>query len=1236
LQNTLLAIGFAIIAAIVAALVGPWLIDWNSHKAAIEAEATRILGQPVTISGDLSIRLLPSITIDARDVTIGGPGHSARIGRLHGELRVAPLLRGEAALTALHLRDADITWSGGASIGQLLTAEDITIENGRLSALDATGATWLIGERMMLKGEARGLRGPVRLEGRMATDGRAVTVQALVSLPEQGGLSLRIRAHDQDGGLGLEAEGMITSTAGPRFEGALILTGATGGLPWRIAGSAAASTESLVVDKVEASLGAGERMARGGGSIRLSWGAVPAIDAIVTARQVDLDRLIEAPDATPRTPRDVLAGLVRAMPSLAGGTSWPVSIGLDINGLTLGGAQIIDLKGDFQSVAEGWAAERLSARLPGDSAVDASGRILIAPDLGFTGALALQSARPGVLMSWLDTLPTPQGTLDDPIRVATTLTAEPGRLILDKLEARTAAGEARGRIAFDVPALGRHALALDLTAETLDLDVIMRLARGAGARLDPATDTRLKLRASEATLSGLTARGLDMTLVSDGRTFDAERVSIADLAGFGLDLSGRLDGLGGPLAGSLSGRLTAGDAEGLIGLLARNERTQALSRVLAERAGAIGRTEISLLFQAGSGQTLRLRAAGRVGEADVHVEASGTGDLTQPLGLAGNLALVVEAPRADQVLTLISGLLPASAAPSTPTRLEFVLDRTSDSAASLRGEIESAGSMLAIEGQQAAGGRRTATLRLTSRDLAPLLPLIGVPADLAGRVPANVPADISSEGDAWRLAIASGSIGQTPVSVAVTGRARMVDGTVSIGSLGLDTLASLLLGPAFLVETDAGGFADAPFGRAPFDGLDGRIKLSVGTLGLGTYPAMTGVETEMRRSGSRTELNGLSARVAAVRVQGRLLADRSPLATLLSGDMTADGLPLALVFPGSQSTGRLDLALNGTGTSPSALVASLRGQGRLAAPAAIAIGFDATALRRITREAERAQDRGRPIGDATFAARLGEDINRPISLPAIAASVTLSGPLLRIAETSLAVGDGTAAWSASADLAAGALAATLRLAPPPMEPGDSVPQLTVRFSGPLGRPERTLDSDDVAGWLGLRLVERAGIAIGMTDSDRFERIRQRLFTRYSNKPIPEVEVPLPPVIELSPDLLPPPPAPLAPPAPPVMAVPEPPAEIAPAAVPPASAFPAPADNAPLPVPRPADQRPPARTPQALTPPAGQPMDLPSVVRRALENPASRPPAAVAPSSPLSILPPLPPAIDVGPAPGMRR
>lgn len=1221
MQNTLLAIGFALIAAIVAALVGPWLIDWNRHKAFFEAEASQRLGAPVTIGGDLSVRLLPSVSIDARDVTIGAAGHPTRIGRIQGELRVAPLIRGEAVLTNLLVRDADVTWSGGQGPGRLLTADDISIENARLAVLDANGTSRLIGERMMLRGESRGVRGPLRLEGRMGAQGRTVAVHVMGSLTDQGPIVLRVRAQDEDGGLGLEAEGQIAQGTAPRFEGQVILTGAAGRLPWRIAGTGAATPESLLIDKADATLGQGDRTARGAGTLRLGFGDNPTAEAILTARQIDLDRLIEAPDATPRTPREVLAALARTMPLLAEGTALPITLGLDINGLMIGGAQVIDLRGDLTSGAGGWTAERLAARLPGDSAVEASGRIAFLPDLAFAGALSLQASRPGVLMSWLDTLPTPQGTLDDPIRIATTIVAEPGRLVLDKLEARTAAGEARGRIALDVPALGRHALALDLTAGTLDLDVIMRLARGAGARLDPATDTRLKLRANEATIAGLAARGLDLTLVSDGRVFDAERLRIDDLAGVGLDLSGRLDGLGGPLSGRLAGRLTAANAEGLIGLLARNDRTAPLARLLTERAGVLGRTDLSIAFEAGANRALRLRGAGRIGEANVHLDATGTGDVGDPASLAGNAALVVEAPTADSALTLLTGLLPASAAPATPTRFELVVDRAADGSAEARGEIEAAGALLGFGGRQAATGERSGILRLAASDLAPLLPLVGVPSDLAGRLPAEAVAEIAATGEGWRATIASGSVNRVPVTADLTGRGLAIDGKASIAAVSLDALASALMGPAFLVETEAGGFADAAFGRAPFDGLEGRLALSIGSLGLGGYPPVTGMETEIRRSGSRTEVRDLVGQIAGARLAGRLMMDRSRLATLVSGEVKASEVPLALLLPGGRAPADLALNLTGSGTSPASLVASLRGEGRLDAAAGPAVGFDVTALQRITREAERAQDRGRPIGDAAFASRLGEELAKPVDLPPLTAALSISGATVRLSEVTMPVGRGAVSWSASVDLAAGTLAGSARVVSEPVGRAEALPLIVVRLGGALGRPERALDSDDVAGWLALRLVERAGVAIEMTEGDRIERLRQRLFSRYSSRPLPTVEVPLPEPVGLAPELL----APVTEPAPPPAVSPAEPAVSV-----------APSETAPVPQPRPSEGRPNPRSPSAgqTSQPAGPPMDLPSVVRRALDQ-QSRSPAPPA-GAPMSILPALPPPVEVGPAPGMRR
>ena len=55
--------------ALITALVAPYFIDWDAYRADFEKEATRILGQPVTVAGKAKARLLPfpSVTVASRN-----------------------------------------------------------------------------------------------------------------------------------------------------------------------------------------------------------------------------------------------------------------------------------------------------------------------------------------------------------------------------------------------------------------------------------------------------------------------------------------------------------------------------------------------------------------------------------------------------------------------------------------------------------------------------------------------------------------------------------------------------------------------------------------------------------------------------------------------------------------------------------------------------------------------------------------------------------------------------------------------------------------------------------------------------------------------------------------------------------------------------------------------------------------------------------------------------------------
>ena len=65
MQTTLLGLAIAIILALVAALVGPLLIDWGGYRSLFEAEASRLIGVDVRVTGAIDARLLPSPSADA-------------------------------------------------------------------------------------------------------------------------------------------------------------------------------------------------------------------------------------------------------------------------------------------------------------------------------------------------------------------------------------------------------------------------------------------------------------------------------------------------------------------------------------------------------------------------------------------------------------------------------------------------------------------------------------------------------------------------------------------------------------------------------------------------------------------------------------------------------------------------------------------------------------------------------------------------------------------------------------------------------------------------------------------------------------------------------------------------------------------------------------------------------------------------------------------------------------------
>ena len=103
MQTTLLGLAIAIILALLAALVGPLLIDWGTHRSLFEAEASRLIGVEVRVTGAIEARLLPTPSLTLHDIEIGDGDNKIRARTLGFEFALGPLMRGEWRAAEMHL-----------------------------------------------------------------------------------------------------------------------------------------------------------------------------------------------------------------------------------------------------------------------------------------------------------------------------------------------------------------------------------------------------------------------------------------------------------------------------------------------------------------------------------------------------------------------------------------------------------------------------------------------------------------------------------------------------------------------------------------------------------------------------------------------------------------------------------------------------------------------------------------------------------------------------------------------------------------------------------------------------------------------------------------------------------------------------------------------------------------------------------------------------------------------------
>ncbi len=242
MQTTLLGLAIAFIIALIAALVGPYFIDWNQFRPQFEAEATRIVGAPVRVAGKLDARLLPAPSLQLHSVTVGGANDlgKVRADKLDVEFSLGSLMRGEWRATELSINgmaldlglDARgrIDWSassGAFNFGQL--AVDRLNLTGRAALHDAASRGTLELSDIAFSGDVRSLAGSIRGDGNFSLGGVRYPFRVSSGQTQDGnGTRVHLNIDPGQRALAIDLDGVLLfDQRAPRFDGSMTL-GAAG------------------------------------------------------------------------------------------------------------------------------------------------------------------------------------------------------------------------------------------------------------------------------------------------------------------------------------------------------------------------------------------------------------------------------------------------------------------------------------------------------------------------------------------------------------------------------------------------------------------------------------------------------------------------------------------------------------------------------------------------------------------------------------------------------------------------------------------------------------------------------------------------------------------------------------------------------------------------------------------------------------------------------------------------
>ena len=1113
-REFLTIIGLVLVLVLSAALIGPYFVNWDAERDVMAAHLTQELGRPVTISGPISLRLLPAPKLRLGALVLGGAADQSRFAarNVKLDLAVMPLLQGKFELTEAafdHVRITLVETTSGAfdwprpraARWQSIALNALRLSNGKINLVHRDGTPMLTLEKLNMTAQAQSLQGPFGATGSVATsqgnlpfslNTGQLTKHSLTIAWSSPALGVLPQAHF-DGVV-------ILGASAPKASGNLELTGAVRAkafgraLPWNASMVLAADLQQVATTRLKLALGEGATALHATGTALINF--LPQSHAAISleAPQIDVDSMILARAAKPQptipvVTLDVAAWLTGSLrqPSVV----FPLTVTVSTPLVNWGGDVLREVNARVQLEPAKPMQVHFATTAPAATKVMADGLVDRGQAAGFKGKLSASTDDAEALARWLRRLHEPPATA-----LADGLQAQPfmhlgwhGPLEASRVSFASQRATIRldrtklvGAIAFTAAAGPKPArLFADFDAPALDIDAVPQETALSDAALD--LDLTLKAHGVRVAHFGdgmIDAGDFRLRLKRSKGRLDLTQLKITNLDGANVTASGEVDSHGGAMQADVSAtRLVEASA-----LLARLFPGP-LSAAWVARAPFLAPVQLHIAAnrQAETAKNVSLLMTATINGTFAATKVTGS---IAPSSRGLNANLVLKAPDAGPFLQQIGfAALPLQGLGNADVTLAMT---QAGAAFQVQAKGAIAGTRVTATSSLQLGRKGLATdgeLDVTSANLLPLTRALAfaLPLDKP-QLPFHMVAAVRGDDAGYDFRKVTGVVDGDTFSGNLhwhpAGNAPAVlSGTLDANRLTLPGLGALVLGA---VPPGRSGLASGQVFGPAIDRLQ-SIGLHVTTphFVTGLSDETAGPATfDLSLRHQTLKLDQFQGTLAGGKLSGHLTLARQGAMATLAGAASLTGAGLHLASLQTRLDGTMQVAA--TGKSPATLVANMAGVGTVTLHQPVVPKADQGAVSMLLRA----------LGDDTShmdAGHVGAVLKNaldkgPMQLPDQNLLATLTGGVLDLRP------DGPdSRLHLSLDLNDNALKESLLLpaaAPPPLWSG-APPQIGISFSGPLSHPQRHIDMGALLDGLATRAIALQQAKIAAFNDDVAER-----------------------------------------------------------------------------------------------------------------------------------------------------